>query len=166
MSDMIRINYESDFKIEERRDDGGLLQCVPFAFTYCVGIDKGVHVATYDGKVYKGCSPTDDGKGIVVAIDARLGTGRLKAYREWMVRDKRHDDGVCNVRSIDTLEVELGRGVTDTAVVKNYVHLPFTEDDIPASVAEVRDGVLAITADVSGGTASAIGSVMNNILYL
>lgn len=164
---MININYKSNFIVEERCDDGGVLPCVPFTFTYYVSHNKEAHVASYDGRAYHGCSPTNDGLGVIVSFDSPIGIGRLRVDREYRIRDARYADGVCNAHSVELLDVELGKGSTDSVRVCNLVRLPFNPEEVEAGVAaEVRDGILILSGSVSGDVIAITGSVINNILHL
>jgi hypothetical protein len=156
----------------ERVEGGGSLALVPFRFTYYVSMNKGAHVAEWDGKEYRGCSPTADGLGVVVAIDAAaLGLGCVRVKREYSVRDASYADGVCDVVSVEELDVELTKGATDAVVVGVSVRLPFDAADVPdvpdVPSAVVVDGVLVVDGVVASRVLSvSYGKVTNNVLSL
>lgn len=169
---MSRINHKSDFKIIERRSGGKALACVPFKFTYFVNMNKAYHIAEYDGKQFKGCSPTDDGLGIIVAMnDAGLGIGSLKINREYSVPDNSYLDRICNVTSKEVTGIQLTDGVTEDVVVELEVILPFDYEptpDIPdVPLAKVVEGVLVTSGIVDNSVlVLGFGSVTNNVLSL
>lgn len=171
----MRINYQSDWKLVERVEGGGSLALVPFRFTYYVSMNKGAYVAEWDGKEYRGCSPTADGLGVVVAIDAAaLGLGCVRVKREYFVRDASYADGVCDVVSVEELDVELTKGATDAVVVGVNVRLPFDAADVPdvpdipdVPLAKVVEGVLVTSGIVDNSVlVLGFGSVTNNVLSL
>lgn len=166
---MTRINNKSDFKIIERRRGGKALACVPFKFTYFVNMNKAYRIAEYDGKQYIGCTPTDDGLGIIVAInDARLGIGSLKVNREYSVPDNSYSDRICNVKSKEGTGIVLTDGETEAVVVELEVILPFDCESTPdVPLAKVVDGVLVISGMLDNSVlVLGFGSVNNNVLSL
>ena len=60
---MIRINYQSDFKIIEKSLNGDIN--TPFRFTYRTVL-SGCVVAEFDGHGYKNCRRLDDGGLLVI----------------------------------------------------------------------------------------------------
>lgn len=160
----MNINYQSDFKIVVRRADGKSSAAVPFDFAFYVKKEKS-HVASYDGSVYSGCEPTDDG-GIVVPFNrALLGIGELCVRMEYHLSDGVFADGKCDIVSIERTGICLGRGATDAVVVELVVCPPFDVPDVPK--ASVVDGVLYVSASVDGGVLRlGYGSVTNNVLKL
>ena len=163
----MNINYQSDFKIVERRADGKSLSAIPFDASYYVKKEKSITVS-YDGKTYKGCEPTEDG-GIVIAFDhAMLGIGEITARREYHLPDGIYGDGKCDIVSVEKTGIMLGRGITDTILVELVVCPPFDVPDVPdVPSASVIDSVLHVSATVDGNILLlGYGSVTNNILTL
>lgn len=78
---MRTINYESDFKIREQREDGTPMWNAPFRFTYYVKLSRGTFVASYDGREFINChkgTGEDEGKLIVAFDSPQFGTGVLR----------------------------------------------------------------------------------------
>lgn len=165
----MNINYQSDFKIVEMRADGKSLSAVPFDFSYYVKKEKSI-TASYDGKTYKGCEPTENG-GIVIPFDhAMLGIGEITARREYHLPDGIYGDGKCDIVSVEKTGIILGRGVTDCVVAVLVVCPPFDVPDVPDDPsASVIDSVLHVASavEVEGDVMLlGYGSVTNNILTL
>jgi hypothetical protein len=81
---MIRINYQSDFKIIEKSLNGDIN--TPFRFTYRTVL-SGCVVAEFDGHGYKNCRRLDDG-GLLVIFDRHgLRPGTLSVKREYYLSD-------------------------------------------------------------------------------
>ncbi len=122
---MRTINYESDFKLVERRSDEISLSDSPFRFTYYVKMNKWSYVAEYDGQNYVNCMPTGDG-GVIVAIDSpKFGIGVLSVRREFYLDDLDFKDGVYNLISVESTGILLDKGITDDSAEINVEVLPF-----------------------------------------
>lgn len=122
---MRTINYESDFKIIEGFKDGSSILAAPFRFTYYTKVSRGVYVAEYDGKEYKNCIPTDDGRVIVPFDSPKLGMGQLMVKREFFLNDSDFKDGICNLVSVESTGITLDRGATDMDGEVNIELFPF-----------------------------------------
>ena len=119
------INYESDFKIIEGFKDGSSILAAPFRFSYYTKVSRGVYVAEYDGKEYKNCIPTDDGRVIVPFDSPKLGMGVLSVKREFFLNDSDYKDGICNLVSVEGTGIMLDRGATDMDGEVNIELFPF-----------------------------------------
>ena len=157
----MNINYQSDFKIIERRVDGKALTDVPFTFSYYVKKDK-CYTASFDGSTFFGCKPIDGG-GIAVAFDhTNLGIGELSVRRTYHITDSVFGDNRFDIVSVEQTGICLGKGATDTAVVEQYFEVPFDIVDTNNKPnASVRDGVLYLY-----GSSASVESITNNILTL
>ena len=116
---MIRINYQSDFKIIEKSLNGDIN--TPFRFTYRTVL-SGCVVAEFDGHGYKNCHRLDDG-GLLVIFDRHgLRPGALSVKREYYLSDADFADGICNLVSVENTGVILVAGKTDesTAEIISY----------------------------------------------
>lgn len=110
---MIKINYESDFKLIEGFKDGSSILAAPFRFTYYVNVSSGVYVAEYNGSEYVNCIPTEGGKVIVPFDSPKLGVGVLMVKREFFLNDSDYKDGICNLVSVERTGITLNKGATD-----------------------------------------------------
>lgn len=110
---MIKINYESDFKLIEGFKDGSSILAAPFRFTYYVNVSSGVYVAEYNGSEYVNCIPTEGGKVIVPFDSPKLGVGVLMVKREFFLNDSDYKDGICNLVSVERTGITLNEGATD-----------------------------------------------------
>ena len=112
---MIRINYQSDFKIIEKSLNGDIN--TPFRFTYRTVL-SGCVVAL--GK--KTCRRLDDGGLLVIFGRHGLRPGALSVKREYYLSDADFADGICNLVSVENTGVILVAGKTDesTAEIISY----------------------------------------------
>ena len=94
---MIRINYQSDFKIIEKSLNGDIN--TPFRFTYRTVL-SGCVVAEFDGHGYKNCRRLDDGGLLVIFGRHGLRPGALSVKREYYLSDADFADGICNLVSV------------------------------------------------------------------
>lgn len=95
---MIRINYQSDFKIIEKSLNGDIN--TPFRFTYRTVL-SGCVVAEFDGHGYKNCRRLDDGGLLVIFGRHGLRPGALSVKREYYLSDADFADGICNLVSVE-----------------------------------------------------------------
>ena len=97
---MIRINYQSDFKIIEKSLNGDIN--TPFRFTYRTVL-SGCVVAEFDGHGYKNCRRLNDG-GLLVIFDRHgLRPCALSVKREYYLSDADFADGICNLVSAEIM---------------------------------------------------------------
>lgn len=118
---MIKINYESDFKLTEKAEDG--FANVPFRFVYSV--NSGTYTASYDGEKYTNCKRNEDGSVTVIFNNHGLGVGKLKVRREFFIPDGDFPDGVYNAVSNDTTDIMLVEGKTDGYNVEEDFQPPY-----------------------------------------
>jgi frataxin-like iron-binding protein CyaY len=118
---MIKINYESDFKLTEKTEERFV--DVPFTFTYTT--NSGIYTASYKGDVYTRCKRNEDGSITVIFNDHGLGVGKLKVRREFFIPDTDFPDGVYNIVSNDTTDIILVEGKTDNTDVEEEFHPPY-----------------------------------------
>lgn len=148
---MKTINYESDFKLIEGFKDGSSITNAPFRFTYYTKVSRGVYIAEYDGKEYKNCIPTDDGRVIVPFDSPQLGMGVLNVKREFFLSDADFTDGVCNLVSVETTGVTLDKGATDDmGEVQNEVlafYNTISKEGGGTSLVEVTDNPKEVPTD-------------------
>lgn len=76
---MIKINYKSDFKINEKSETIALE--VPFVFSYYV-FDSKKYVVSFDGHNYVNCERKEDGSLDVIFNKPEFGIGHLKVERK------------------------------------------------------------------------------------
>lgn len=107
---MIRINYQSDFKIIEKNLNGDI--STPFRFSYRTALSGRV-VAEFDGHEYKNCRRLNDGSLLVVFDSHGLRPGTLSVKREYYLSDADFKDGVCNLISVENTGVVLVIGKSD-----------------------------------------------------
>lgn len=118
---MIKINYESDFKLTEKTEER--FADVPFEFVYTT--NSGTYTASYDGEVYKNCKRNEDGSVTVIFNNHGLGVGKLKVRREFFIPDEDFPDGVYNAVSNDTTDIMLVEGKTDGYNVEEDFQPPY-----------------------------------------
>lgn len=106
---MIRINFQSDFKLVEKNLNGDTL--TPFRFTYRTVL-SGCVVAEFDGHEYRNCRRLDDGNLLVIFDNHNLRPGKLSVRREYCLTDADFIDGVCNLVSMEDTGVVLVTGRT------------------------------------------------------
>ena len=116
---IMRINYQSDFKIIEKNLNGDVN--TPFRFTYFNPF-KGKFIASFDGQEYVGCSRMEDGSLLVAFDNPGFSPGMLKVKREYFISDSDFMDGICNLVSIEDTGIVLTPGKTDesTAEIMPY----------------------------------------------
>jgi hypothetical protein len=110
---MTYINYESDFKLIESFSNDVPISTTPFVFEYYTKSLRNKVVVSYDGTTYSKCSPTNDGRLIVVFEDHSLDPGMLKVRRTFTLTDEHFEDDECTLIVEDVLPVILERGITD-----------------------------------------------------
>lgn len=120
---MIKINYESDFKLTERFE--ARLVGIPFKFVYTTG--SGEYMASYDGEAYVNCKSNEDGSITIIFNKHGLGVGKLKVRREFLVPDEDFPDGVYNIVSNETTDIMLVEGKTDNTDVEEEFNPPYIE---------------------------------------
>lgn len=87
----MKINYKSDFKLQEVSDTVDLT--TPFRFTYkTTGV--GSYTASFDGENYTNCRRLEDGSLLVIFDDHRLLTGQLSVRRCYYLTDADFADGL------------------------------------------------------------------------
>lgn len=118
---MIKINYNSDFKLTEKTEEG--FAGVSFAFVYTT--NSGTYTASYDGTTYTNCKRNEDGSVTVIFNHHGLGPGRLKVRREFFVPDGDFPDGVYNTVSNDITDVMLVEGKTEGFDVEETFRPPY-----------------------------------------
>lgn len=118
---MVKINYESDFKLTEKAEDG--FADVPFRFVY--SSNSGIYTASYDGTEYINCKRNEDGSVTVIFNNHGLGVGKLKVRREFFIPDRDFPDGVYNAVSNDTTDIMLVEGKTDGYNVEEDFQPPY-----------------------------------------
>lgn len=135
---MIKINYESDFKLTEKTEEQRFAD-VPFKFVYAT--NSGTYMASYDGTTYTHCKPNSDHSVTVIFNNHGLGVGKLKVRREFFVPDRDFPDGVYNVVSNDTTDVILVEGKTDNTDVEEEFNPPYIEGGGEVVSVEVVDNL-------------------------
>lgn len=123
---MVKINYKSDFKINERSETVALE--VPFVFSYYV-FDNKKYVASFDGNTYVNCERKEDGSLDVIFNQPGFGIGHLKVERKYAVDDKAFADGVFDVVTVDKTDVFITSGQTFETYVKTLVVPPYIKGD-------------------------------------
>lgn len=123
---MVKINYKSDFKINERSETVALE--VPFVFSYYV-FDNKKYVASFDGNTYINCERKEDGSLDVIFNSAGFGVGRLKVERKYAVDDKAFVDGVYDIVTVDKTDVFITSGKTFETYVETLVVPPYIKGD-------------------------------------
>lgn len=164
---MIKINYESDFKLVETVDE--YLLNVPFTFTYTT--NEQTYTASYNGETYVNCKRNSDGSIVVIFNKHGLGVGKMKVRREFLVTDVDFPDGVYNVVSNDTTDVLLVEGKTEGIVVSSVVMLPNGNEEGGGTTPDVPDipsGDEKVEIDLTNNTItiSNMGGVSNSVLTL
>lgn len=122
------INYESDFKIIESLKNNVPISSAPFKFIYYTRFFRNTLEASYDGKEYINCKPTEDGKLVVVFDNHHLGAGPLKVKRYFYLNDSDFKDGVCDLVSEESLDIYLDKdsateGCEVDSKVSAYYHV-------------------------------------------
>lgn len=140
---MININYESDFKLTEKAEDG--FANVPFRFVYSV--NSGTYTASYDGDKYTNCKRNEDGSVTVIFNNHGLGVGKLKVRREFFVPDEDFPDGVYNIVSNETTAIMLVEGKTDNTDVEEEFNPPYIEGGGEVVAVEVVDSLDSDASD-------------------
>lgn len=123
---MIKINYKSDFKINESSETVAME--VPFVFSYYV-FDNKKYVVSFDGHNYVNCERKEDGSLDVIFNQPDFGIGHLKVERKYAVDDKAFADGVFDVVTVDKTDVFITSGQTFETYVKTLVVPPFLKGD-------------------------------------
>ena len=123
---MIKINYKSDFKINESSETVAME--VPFVFSYYV-FDNKKYVVSFDGHSYVNCERKEDGSLDVIFNQPNFGIGRLKVERKYAVDDKAFADGVFDVVTVDKTDVFITSGQTFETYVKTLVVPPYIKGD-------------------------------------
>lgn len=135
---MIKINYESDFKLTETTEEQRFAD-VPFKFVYST--NSGTYTASYDGTTYINCKRNEDGSVTVIFNKHGLGVGKLKVRREFFIPDEDFPDGVYNVVSNDTTDVILVEGKTEGFDVEETFRPPYIEGGGEVVSVEVVDNL-------------------------
>lgn len=136
---MIKINYESDFKLTETTEQQRFAD-VPFEFVYTTS--SGTYTASYDGHKYVNCKPNSDHSVTVIFNNHGLGVGKLKVRREFFIPDRDFPDGVYNVVSNDTTDVILVEGKTEGFDVEETFRPPYVVSEgslVPIEVVDSLD---------------------------
>lgn len=123
---MIKINYKSDFKINESSETVAME--VPFVFSYYV-FDNKKYVVSFDGHNYVNCERKEDGSLDVIFNQPEFGIGHLKVERKYAVDDKAFADGVFDVVTVDKTDVFITSGQTFETYVKTLVVPPYLKGD-------------------------------------
>lgn len=143
---MVRIYYESDFKIIEKfaREE---LVSVPFKYTYYTTTKYEV---SWDGKDdYKNCKRDGDGTITAVFNSHGLGMGKLKVRREYFIPDSDFADGIRNEIYVEDTGILLVNGESDNLTVETEVIPPYiyiqeivdsTEDTSPNKALSANQG--------------------------
>lgn len=140
---MIKINYESDFKLTEKFEER--LVGIPFKFVYST--NSGAYTASYDGEKYTNCKPNEDGSVTVIFNKHGLGVGKLKVRREFFVPDEDFPDGVYNIVSNETTDIMLVEGKTDNTDVEEEFNPPYIEGGGEVVSVEIVDNLDSDDAD-------------------
>ena len=123
---MVKINYKSDFKINEKSETIALE--VPFVFSYYV-FDSKKYVVSFDGHNYVNCERKEDGSLDVIFNKPEFGIGHLKVERKYAVDDKAFADGVFDVVTVDKSDVFITSGKTFETYIETLVVPPFLKGD-------------------------------------
>ncbi|MFR9603283.1 MAG: hypothetical protein SNG02_05370 [Rikenellaceae bacterium] len=100
----MKINFLSDFKLYE---ESTLIDAnTPFRFTYSTPLSVG-YVASFDGSSYTNCSLQEDNSLLVVFDNHHLNIGKLSVKREYFLSDSDFEDGICNLVSTFTTDIEI-----------------------------------------------------------
>jgi hypothetical protein len=134
---MIKINYESDFKLTEKTEKR--FADVPFEFVYST--NSGTYTASYDGEAYTNCKRNEDGSITIIFNKHGLGVGRLKVRREFFIPDDDFPDGVYNIVSNDTTDIMLVEGKTDNTDVEEEFNPPYIEGGGEVVSVEIVDNL-------------------------
>ena len=119
---MIKINYESDFKLTERTEEG--FADIAFEFAYFTDGDA-TYKASYDGNKCVNCKRNGDGSVTVIFNHHGLKPGKLKVRRELFMPDSDFPDGVYNIVSNDITDVMLVEGRTEGLDVDEEFRPPY-----------------------------------------
>lgn len=136
---MIKINYESDFKLTEKTEEQRFAN-VPFKFVYSTS--SVIYTALYDGHKYVNCKPNSDHSVTVIFNNHGLGVGKLKVRREFFIPDGDFPDGVYNVVSNDPTDVMLVEGKTEGFDVEETFRPPYVVSEgslVPIEVVDSLD---------------------------
>lgn len=123
---MIKINYKSDFKINESSETVAME--VPFVFSYYV-FDSKKYVVSFDGHNYVNCERKEDGSLDVIFNQPDFGIGHLKVERKYAVDDTAFADGVFDVVTVDKTDVFITSGKTFETYVETLVVPPYLKGD-------------------------------------
>jgi hypothetical protein len=123
---MIKINYKSDFKINEKSETVALE--VPFVFSYYV-FDSKKYVVSFDGHNYVNCERKEDGSLDVIFNQPDFGIGHLKVERKYAVDDTAFADGVFDVVTVDKTDIFITSGKTFETYVETLVVPPYLKGD-------------------------------------
>lgn len=134
---MIKINYESDFKLTEKFKEH--LVGIPFKFVYST--NSGTYTASYDGEAYTNCKRNEDGSITIIFNKHGLGVGKLKVRREFFVPDEDFPDGVYNIVSNETTDIMLVEGKTDNTDVEEEFNPPYIEGGGEVVSVEIVDNL-------------------------
>jgi hypothetical protein len=140
---MIKINYESDFKLTEKFEER--LVGIPFKFVYAT--NSGTYTASYDGEAYTNCKRNEDGSITIIFNKHGLGVGKLKVRREFFVPDEDFPDGVYNIVSNDTTDIMLVEGKTDNTDVEEEFNPPYIEGGGEVVSVEIVDSLDSDASD-------------------
>lgn len=141
---MIKINYESDFKLTETTEQQRFAD-VPFEFVYST--NSGTYTASYDGTTYTNCKRNEDCSVTVIFNKHGLGVGKLKVRREFFVPDEDFPDGVYNIVSNETTDIMLVEGKTDNTDVEEEFNPPYIEGGGEVVAVEVVDNLDSDASD-------------------
>lgn len=140
---MIKINYESDFKLTEKFEER--LVGIPFKFVYAT--NSGAYTASYDGEAYTNCKRNENGSITIIFNKHGLGVGKLKVRREFFVPDEDFPDGVYNIVSNETTDIMLVEGKTDNTDVEEEFNPPYIEGGGEVVSVEVVDNLESDATD-------------------
>ncbi len=116
---MIKINFQSDFKLLE---ESTLIDTeTPFKFTYYTPQSVG-YEASYDGTNYTNCTPQEDGSLLIVFDGHRFNMGKLMVKREYFLDDSNFADGIYNLVSTYSTDIEItaDQSTDTTATITVY----------------------------------------------
>ena len=124
--DVVKVNYKSDFKINEKSERVALE--VPFVFSYYVFQQK-KYVVSFDGHEYVNCERKEDGSLDVIFNQPDLGIGMLMVERKYFIDDKAFADGVFDVVTTEKAGVYLTAGASFENYIERMVVPPYLKGD-------------------------------------
>lgn len=158
---MIKIHYESDFKIIERfGGDDAMGFSVPFKFVYYT--KDATYVASWDGQNYINCKPNEDGSLTVFFDQTGFKVGKLKVRREFYIQDSDFNDGVCNLVTDEATPISLVDGATDSINVENEIAPIYAKGD-KGDTFTYKDMTTEDKEDLLSNVASGVSDIITEI---